>query len=321
MKACLLKVKVNRLSDRSYAFRFENPVSQRLDKFLVLCMPELSRTRLQNLIRDGFVLVNGRPVEKTGVILDQGCEIAVHIPPALPTNLVPEKIDLDIIFENDDLMVVNKPAGMVVHPAAGHTTGTLVHAALAHAPEMEGIGGEQRPGIVHRLDKDTSGLILIAKNEQSHRWLTDQFAERKVYKIYTALVDGHPPTPQGRIETPIGRDPIHRQKMAVVQADKGREAVTEYQSVEHFPLNELIKVHPITGRTHQIRLHMAFIHCPVVGDTVYGHRHSSMPINRFFLHATQITLVIPGEDKPRSFDAPLPPELEMQLNILRRAGS
>jgi 23S rRNA pseudouridine1911/1915/1917 synthase len=309
------------LSDRSYTFRFDNPSSQRLDKFLVLCLPELSRTRLQNLIRDGFVLVNGRAVDKTGVTLDQGAQVSVHIPPPAPTNLVPEKIDLDIIFENSDLMVVNKPAGMVVHPAAGHTAGTLVHAALAHAPEMEGIGGEQRPGIVHRLDKDTSGLIIIAKNESSHRWLTDQFAGRKVNKIYVALVDGHPPTPQGRIETPIGRDPIHRQKMAVVPVDKGREAVTEYQSQERFPLYELIRVHPITGRTHQIRLHMAFIHCPVVGDTIYGHRHPSLPLNRFFLHAAQITLIIPGEEKPRTFEAPLPPELEEQLNNLRRTGA
>jgi 23S rRNA pseudouridine1911/1915/1917 synthase len=313
------KAKVVTLSDRSYLFLYDNISSQRLDKFLVSCLPELSRTRLQNLIRDGFVSVNGQTAEKTGVILDSGCKVSIHIPPVVPTNLVPEKIDLEIIFENNDLMVVNKPAGMVVHPAAGHAFGTLVQAAMAHAPEMEGISGEQRPGIVHRLDKDTSGLILIAKNDFSHHWLTDQFIERKVNKIYLALVDGHPPTPQGRIETPIGRDPVHRQRMAIVPQDKGRAAITEYQCLERFPHYELLRVHPITGRTHQIRLHLAFIHCPVVGDTVYGHRHPSLPLKRFFLHAGQITLTIPGEETLRTFEAPLPPELEMQLNILRRA--
>ena len=313
------KARVITLSDRSYKFLFDNTVSQRLDKFLVSCLPELSRSRLQNLIRDGFVLVNGQPAEKTGLTLDHGCEVSIHIPPVVPSNLVPEKIDLEIIFENDDLMVVNKPAGMVVHPAAGHASGTLVQAALAYAPEMEGIGGEQRPGIVHRLDKDTSGLILIAKNDFSHHWLSDQFKGRNVNKIYLALVDGHPPTPQGRIEAPIGRDPVHRQRMAIVSLEKGRAAITEYQCLERFPQHELFRVHPITGRTHQIRLHMAFIHCPVVGDTVYGHRHPSLPLTRFFLHAAQITMAIPGEETLRTFEAPLPPELEVQLKILRRA--
>jgi 23S rRNA pseudouridine1911/1915/1917 synthase len=307
------------LSDRSYTFLFDQPVSQRLDKYLVTCLPELSRTRLQNLVKDGFVQVNGKAAGKTGMILTTGCQVSVRIPPAAPTNLIPENIDLEIIFENDDLMVVNKPAGMVVHPAAGHAFGTLVQAALAHAPEMEGIGGERRPGIVHRLDKDTSGLILIAKNDFSHHWLTDQFKDRKVKKIYYALVDGHPPTPQGRIETSIGRDPIHRQRMAVVTDDKGRPAVTEYQSLERFSQFELIKVHPITGRTHQIRVHMAFLHCPVVGDTIYGRRHPSLPLTRFFLHAAQITLTLPGEEGLHTFEAPLPYELDIQLNNLRRA--
>lgn len=314
-----LKAKGITLSDRSYTFLYDNKDSQRLDKFLVTCLPEMSRSRLQNLIRDGFVWVNGQPVVKTGFTLDHECEVSIHIPPVVPTNIVPEKIDLEIIFENKDMMVVNKPAGMVVHPARGHSFGTLVQAALAYAPEMEGIGGEQRPGIVHRLDKDTSGLILIAKNDFSHHWLADQFKERKVNKIYLALVDGHLPTPQGRIEAPIGRDPVHRQKMAIVPLEKGRTATTEYHCLERFSRHELVRVHPITGRTHQIRLHMAFIHCPVVGDTVYGHRHPSLPLTRFFLHAAQITLTIPGEETLRTFEVPLPSELETQLKSLRRA--
>ncbi len=153
------------LNDRSYTFLYDQIHHERLDKFLVSCLPELSRSRLQDPIRDGFVLVNGQPAEKTGLSLDNGWMVSVQFPAIVPTNLVPENIDLEIIFENDDLMVVNKPAGLVVHPAAGHATGTLVQAVLAHSPEMEGIGGEQRPGIVHRLDKETSGLIMIAKND------------------------------------------------------------------------------------------------------------------------------------------------------------
>jgi 23S rRNA pseudouridine1911/1915/1917 synthase len=244
--------------------------------------------------------------------------IQVRIPPVQPGDLQPEAIPLEIIFENDDLLVVNKPAGMVVHPAAGHTSGTLVHAALAHAPEMEGIGGEQRPGVVHRLDRDTSGLILLAKNDQAHRWLQDQFRLRKVQKVYLALVDGHPPTPTGRIEAPIGRDPKQRKKMAVVPSDKGRQATSEYHTLEAFPAHTLLEVHPITGRTHQIRLHLAFIGCPVAGDTLYGHRHSTIPLPRQYLHAARLTIHLRGESGPRTFEAPLPEELVEVLKYLRQ---
>ena len=170
------------MSDQLRSFQFEGNETSRLDKFLVTCLPEFSRTRLQALIENGSILVNGSVAHKSGLTISQGDQIQVHIPPPEPTQLVPEAIPLDIIFENDDLMVVNKPAGMVVHPAAGHSSGTLVHAALAHAPEMVGIGGEKRPGVVHRLDKDTSGLILLAKNDQAHRWLQDQFRLRKTDK-------------------------------------------------------------------------------------------------------------------------------------------
>jgi 23S rRNA pseudouridine1911/1915/1917 synthase len=222
-----------------------------------------------------------------------------------------------VVFENQDLMVINKPAGMVVHPAAGHATGTLVHAALAHAPELEGIGGERRPGIVHRLDKDTSGLILVAKNERAHRWLQDQFRLRRVKKVYLALVDGFAPTPTGRIEAFIGRDPEHRKKMAIVSAQKGREAVTEYRVLETFANHSLIEAHPLTGRTHQIRLHLAFLGCPIVGDNIYGHRNSSLELQRHFLHAARLTIQLPGETQPRTFEAELPPELADLLTSLR----
>jgi 23S rRNA pseudouridine1911/1915/1917 synthase len=300
-------------------FIFDDKQPERLDKFLVTCLPEFSRTRIQNLIRDGLVTINGDRPRKSGQVLETRASIQVLIQPAQPSGLVPETIALDIIFENDDLIVVNKPAGMVVHPSAGHETGTLVHAALGHAPEMEGVGGEQRPGVVHRLDKNTSGLILLAKNDRAHHRLQDQFRLRWIQKIYQALVDGRPPTPSGRVEAPIGRDTRLRKKMAIVASDKGRQAVSEYHTLEGFPHHTLLEVHPITGRTHQIRLHLAFLGCPVAGDTLYGQSRSTIPVDRHFLHAARLTLILPGERDPITFTAPLPEELEQVLANLRKA--
>jgi 23S rRNA pseudouridine1911/1915/1917 synthase len=206
---------------------------------------------------------------------------------------------------------------MVVHPAAGHASGTIVHAVLAHVPQLEGVGGVLRPGVVHRLDRDTSGVILLAKNDRSHRWLQEQFRLRQVHKNYLALVDGHPPTPAGRIEAAIGRDPRMRKKMAVVPPAKGRTAVTEYRTLEKFPEHTYLDVSPVTGRTHQIRLHLAFLGCPVTGDTVYGRKHPSLRINRHFLHAERLIIQLRGEKSERCFIAPLPSELEEVLNSLR----
>jgi 23S rRNA pseudouridine1911/1915/1917 synthase len=237
--------------------------------------------------------------------------------PTQPSDLIPENIPLNVLFENTDLVVVDKPAGMVVHPAAGHHQGTLANAVLAHDPELEGIGGEQRPGIVHRLDKDTSGLILVAKNDLTLHWLQDQFRLREVRKVYLALSDGHPPTPTGRIETPIGRDPTSRKRMAVVSEGKGRSAVSEYLVLDQFPEHTLFEVHPETGRTHQIRLHLAFIGCPVVADTIYGKHNPTLPLKRHFLHAARLTIRLPGETQPRTFESPLPPDLQSVLDYLR----
>lgn len=306
------------MSEQILSFKFEEGGNARLDKFLVSRLPGYSRTRLQALIKNGSILVDGVVVQKSSQLIGQGDQIQVYIPPPEPSGLIPEAIPLDIIFENDDLMMVNKPAGMVVHPAAGHTKGTLVQAALAHAPEMAGIGGEKRPGVVHRLDKDTSGLILLAKNDQAHHYLQDQFRLRRTIKTYLALVDGKPPTPSGRIEAPVGRDSLRRQLMAITQIDKGREAVSEYRTLEPFREHTLLEVHPLTGRTHQIRVHMKFIGCPVAGDTVYGHRHSTIDLARQFLHAARLTILLPGEVKPRTFEAPLPNDLERVLDELRR---
>lgn len=305
------------MTDRIEKYQQTGETAERLDKFLVSRLPEFSRARLQGLIADGFVLVNGEPAKKSGQMLDPGAAIEIRIPPPVPSGLIPENIPLDIIFENDDLLVVNKPAGMVVHPAAGHDSGTLVHAVLGYDPDIEGIGGEERPGVVHRLDKDTSGLILLAKNERAHRWLQDQFRLRKVEKTYLALVDGKPPSPAGRVEAYIGRDPKQRKQMAIVSEKKGREAISEYKTLETFNKHTLLEFHPLTGRTHQIRLHCAFLGCPIVGDAVYGRRTSLVKITRHFLHAAKLKIILPNEQLPRTFEAELPEELVGVLNVLR----
>jgi 23S rRNA pseudouridine1911/1915/1917 synthase len=206
---------------------------------------------------------------------------------------------------------------MVVHPSAGHSRSTLVHAVLAHTPHIEGVGGVQRPGLVHRLDKNTSGLIVLAKNDRTHRSLQEQFKHRNVEKRYIALVDGEPPTPEGRVEAPVGRDPRTRQRMAIVSIDKGRKAVSEYKTIESFLEHTLLEVKILTGRTHQIRLHMAFIKCPVSGDSVYGHKQPSIPISRHFLHAAFLGFTLPDQSTPRLFEAQLPSELENVLESLR----
>jgi 23S rRNA pseudouridine1911/1915/1917 synthase len=307
------------VNERVLNFRFDQETPERLDKFLVGQLQEFSRSRIQGLIAAGFVEVNGRAAKKAGQTLESGFNVTVRVPPPAPTDLVAEDIPLDIVFENEDLIVVNKQAGMVVHPAAGHASGTLVNAVLGYQPDIEGIGGEERPGVVHRLDKETSGLILLAKNERAHRWLQDQFRLRKVEKIYRALVDGKPPTPSGRVEAHIGRDPGHRKRMAIVSESRGREAISEYKTVESFREHTLLEFHPLTGRTHQIRLHCAFLGCPIVGDGVYGRKKSSLEIDRHFLHAHRLKIILPGEKEKRTFEAPLPEELERVLVRLRAA--
>jgi 23S rRNA pseudouridine1911/1915/1917 synthase len=298
-------------------FQFDRETPERLDKFLVEQLQEFSRSRIQGLIVDGFVDVNGHAAKKAGQTIEHGFNITVRIPPPTPTDLIAEDIPLDILFENDDLLVINKPAGMVVHPAAGHSSGTLVNAVLGYDPEIEGIGGEERPGVVHRLDKETSGLIVLAKNERAHRWLQDQFRLRQVEKTYVALVDGKPPTPSGRVEAHIGRDPSHRKKMAIVSESRGREAISEYKTLESFDKHTLLEFHPLTGRTHQIRLHCEFLGCPIVGDQIYGRKQSTVKIDRHFLHAHRLKIILPGEKEPKFFEARLPEELERVLISLR----
>ncbi len=304
------------VSRRTLAYEGQDP--QRLDHFLAASLPEFSRSRLQALIREGCVMVGGRQARKTGQAISPGDVVEVDLPPVRSAGLIPESIPLDVIYESEDVLAVSKPAGMVVHPAAGHDTGTLVHAALAHAPDIAGIGGELRPGVVHRLDKDTSGLILLAKNDRAHRFLQEQFRDRTVRKIYLALVDGAPPTPEGRVEAEIGRDLRNRKRMAVVPTGKGRQSATLYRTLETFPEHTLLEANPETGRTHQIRVHLAFIGCPVAGDMVYGRKKRTLRIKRHFLHAARITIRMPGEPEARELKAPLPENLSNLLADLRR---
>ncbi len=292
---------------KAFFYRQAEPV--RLDRLLVEWMPDYSRSRLQQFIRDERVLVNGKTASKGGVIVLSGQQIDVFIPEDKVTALIPEEIPLDIIYEDPHVIIINKPAGMVVHPAAGHESGTLVHAVLAHCHDLKGFGGEIRPGVVHRLDRDTSGLIMMAKDEKTHAFIQRQFKSRSTDKRYLALVEGAPPTPTGRVETPIGRDPLKRQKMAVLPPEKGREAITEYFTQESYLYHTLIEAHPLTGRTHQIRVHMAFLKCPIVGDVLYGYRKASLPLSRHFLHAFRLTVKLPDFSEPKTFEAPLPKEL------------
>ncbi len=304
------------MSDQWWKFDFHASYPQRLDTFLVENLPDYSRSRLQMYIKEGLVLVNNRPARKAGQMIEAPSHIEIKIPPPAPGKFEPEQIPLNIIYEDGNVLVINKPAGMVVHPGAGHANGTLVHAALAHAPDISGVGGDMRPGIVHRLDKDTSGIILIAKNDRTHRYLQEQFHDRQVEKIYLALVDGHPPTSSGRIEAAIGRDNKDRKRMKVLPDGIGRPAISIYKVQRIYQKHALLEVHPLSGRTHQVRVHLTFLGCPIVADTVYGHKHPSLPLGRHFLHAAKLTVNLPGHSSPSSFEAPLAPDLQKVLDVL-----
>jgi len=297
-------------------FVFEQDEPLRLDKFLAEKVAGFSRSQLQSIVEAGKVWVDGEIVLKPAFKLEQGQNIRVELPEAEEETLLAENIPLEVIYQDEHVVVINKPAGMIVHPGAGHHTGTVVNAALYRWPEMRQVGDPERPGVVHRLDKETSGILILARTQEAYTWLVRQFKSRRTEKTYLALVDGHPPTPSGRIEAPVGRAPQHRQRMAALYAGEGRKAVTEYRSIQSFREHELLEVHPITGRTHQIRVHLAFIGCPVTGDRVYGHRKPTLPLDRFFLHAESIKITLPGEKTPTEFRAKLPAELQNILTEL-----
>jgi len=309
----------------------------RLDAYLATHVEDVSRTRLKQLIEDGEVLISDRAVTKPAYKLRAGERIEIE-PPAPPlTNLIPENIPLEIVFEDESLVVVNKPAGLVVHPAAGVSAGTLAN-ALAFKLRDEITSSAQsairnpqsiRPGIVHRLDRDTSGLIVVAKTEQAHEHLTGQFRAREVFKSYVALVHGVVREESGKIEQPLARDPSNRTRMAVVRG--GRQALSLYRVRRRFDRFTLLDVEIKTGRTHQIRVHLAWLKHPVVGDKVYGGgRDQSVPdarlrqeiaaLNRQFLHAEQLGFFHPRTGERLNFQAPLPPELTRLLSALAGSG-
>src|SRR5256714_12456824 len=276
---------------------------QRLDRFLAESLPAFSRSRLQALIRDGFVKVNGKPTRPRAVVR-RGDSIDWREPEITKIDAEPEPMDLDILFEDDDLLVINKPAGLVVHPGAGHQQHTLVNALLAHCKNLSGIGGKERPGIVHRLDKETSGALVIAKNDATHRDLSKQFADRAIGKIYLALVAGAPRKSFGTIEAPIARHPVHRKKMSVAQR-AGRSARTEYRVVRSSGDASLVECTIHSGRTHQIRVHLHHLGHPVLGDKLYGgKRAGNFP--RQILPALKRSFRHPRTGKTMSFTAPIP---------------
>jgi 23S rRNA pseudouridine1911/1915/1917 synthase len=291
-------------------------VGERLDKALTARFEQLSRSQIQSLIADGQVTVDGR-ITKASYRIEGGEVVRISVPlPEEDHGPQPETMALDILYEDDHVAAINKPAGMVVHPAYGHTSGTLVNAVLARWPQIAQFSEPGRAGIVHRLDKETSGVILVAKTLLALDHLRAQFKDRAVEKRYVALVEGMPDTPDGIIDAPIGRDPNQRKRMAVIH--DGREAVTEFHVVEHYASYSLVDVFPKTGRTHQIRVHMAFIGHPVVGDTVYGRRKQGIKMKRHFLHAAAITFICPESDVPITVEAPLPVGLQDILNKLPR---
>lgn len=308
------------MADQLLSFQYEETTTQRLDHFLVSQISDISRSQLQGLIKDGFVTVNGKVIQKTGFKIEPGQTVSIVIPPPRPTDLIPEDIPLDIIFEDKDIILINKPPGMVVHPSAGHSSGTLVHAILSHCPDLEGVGGVQRPGIVHRLDKDTSGVMVVAKNDAAHQFLQKQFKKRQVQKQYIALVESRPPTKTGRIEAAIGRDPKNRQRMAIQPQKKGRMAISEFSTLENFPHHTLLSVKILTGRTHQIRVHLAYLNCPVVGDRVYGYKKVTLPVDRQLLHAHKLRIQWNKEIPEREFVAPLAEDIQKTLEQLRKTA-
>jgi len=288
---------------------------ERLDVFVARRLPELSRSHAHKLISEGLVSADGRQLKPSDRLV-AGANVSVTIPTPVPAgDLVAEHIPVTVIFQDFDLMVVDKPAGLTVHPAAGHPSGTLVNALLAITPDLRGISGTLRPGIVHRLDKDTSGLIVVAKNDRAMRELQRQLKDREMHKTYLALVHGVPKPAQGVIEAPIGRHPKNRKKMAVVA--NGRESETRYRVREEIAGGKyaLLEVEPVTGRTHQIRVHMAAIGHPIIGDAVYGKR--SDVLGRQFLHAWKLAFAMPLGGREVEFESPLPLDLREALDKLR----
>lgn len=294
----------------------------RLDNFLTALLPELSRSHIQRLIKDGRVTGPAASL-RSSTAVHQGQRFAIDLPEPGPATPEAEPLPIRIMFQDQDIVVVDKPAGMVVHPAAGHSSGTLVNALLHHVTDLSGVGGELRPGIVHRLDRGTSGLMVVAKNDRAHQELSRQFTDREIDKEYVALVWGVVQAGR-RIDAAIGRDPGHRQKMST-RARRARSAVTRVTFAHHFKGVSLLKVAIATGRTHQIRVHLSAIGHPIVGDPVYGGTRrrvagslrAVLRLERPFLHSARLAFTHPGDGRRVEFEAPLPLDLQSILDEIR----
>lgn len=317
------KLKVRFMETKSF-YITEEDIGSRLDSFLSSRIEGYSRTYMQKLIEEELVLVNGKAA-KSNYKLRIGDKVGVTVPDPIPLEIEAEKIDLDIVHEDKDIIVINKPQGMVVHPAHGNYTGTVVNALLDHCSNLSdynsltGINGVMRPGIVHRIDKDTSGIIVVAKTNEAHMSLSKQLKDHSITRRYVALLEGKLKNEAGRIETLIGRNPKNRKQMAVVN-ENGKRAVTHYKVLEAFESNTYIEASLETGRTHQIRVHMAYIGHPVVGDMAYGYKKQRFETKGQLLHARVLGFIHPGKGEYVEFEAPLPDYFERILKILRSSN-
>lgn len=293
----------------------ENEAGIRLDSYLSKKIEDKSRSFMQNLIDEEKILVNHK-IEKSKYKVKKGDEIAVEMPEPVALETAPEDIDINIVYEDDDIVIINKPQGMVVHPAPGNYSGTLVNALLHHCRDLSGINGVIRPGIVHRIDKDTTGILVIAKNDNAHNKLAEQLADHSMDRTYYAIVEGVVKEDTGIVNKPIGRDPKTRVKMAIVK--DGKRAVTHYEVIERFEKNTLIKCNLETGRTHQIRVHMAHIGHPLVGDPVYGYKKQKFNLEGQALHAKSLGFIHPTTRKYVFFDSELPKYFVEIINKLRK---
>lgn len=299
----------------SYFFIIQEDQQMRLDKYLSEQFPEQTRSYLQKLIKEGQVLVNGKLV-KSGFQLSKGDEVSVNIPEPKELDVEPQKMDLDIVYEDEDVILINKPKGMVVHPAPGHTTDTLVNGLLYHCKDnLSGINGVARPGIVHRIDRDTTGILIVCKNDLSHNSIAAQLKEHSINRRYRALVHGNLKTDEGTVEGPIGRHPVDRKKMAINERN-GKPAVTHYKVLERFGNYTFIECVLETGRTHQIRVHMSSIGHPLVGDEVYGPVKCPFKLQGQCLHAMVLGFVHPRTEEYMEFSAELPEYFESLLRKL-----
>lgn len=289
--------------------------SRRLDVYVSEVVPGVTRSAAQRLIALGLVTVDGR-CEQNSYRLRAGQQVSVTLPPVKASEIVAEAVPLAVVHEDSDIIVIDKPAGMVVHPAVGHRSGTLVNALLHHVQDLAGVSGEERPGIVHRLDKNTSGLLVVAKHTESLLCLQQQLSSRKMGREYVALTHGCPKVTQGTVKAPIGRHPTRRKEMAVVPG--GRAAATHYQVLDCLGAYALLACKLETGRTHQIRVHLAYLGYPIVGDEVYGPRKPPLQLNRHMLHAAKLTLTHPVTGERMEFSSELPAEFRSLLDKLQR---